>query len=290
MDDCVVSFIVGRHPDDAVVIDADEARAVRLLEQAGLVPGVRHARQASGLSPGPGPGHDRAGQDGKGRDGSASRPSVGPVPPWGVPRSSRHPPDPQGGDDRRRDLGPGTDLTWARSPRSGRRGHRPGGGVFDATRDDLLERRRNRGLHGGMQFTYRNPDRSTDPGRLLPGRPVPGGRRLGLPRDADDHGPRPGPGSAARTANGEVARYARQRPLRLAPRGPPDRSPAASATRGWRATVVCDDNALVDRAAAHRAGLGWFGKNSLILLPGLGSWFVLGSVVTDAPLHPVPGR
>ena len=42
-DDCVVSFIVGRSPDDAVVVDAAEARAVRLLEQAGLVPGVRHS-------------------------------------------------------------------------------------------------------------------------------------------------------------------------------------------------------------------------------------------------------
>jgi hypothetical protein len=45
-DDCVVSFIVGRQPDDAVVVDAAEVRAVRLLEQAGLVPGVRHSRQA----------------------------------------------------------------------------------------------------------------------------------------------------------------------------------------------------------------------------------------------------
>jgi hypothetical protein len=44
-DDCVVSFIVDRQPEDAVVIDADEARAVRLLEQAGLVPGNRHSRQ-----------------------------------------------------------------------------------------------------------------------------------------------------------------------------------------------------------------------------------------------------
>lgn len=45
-DDCVVTFIVDREPDDAVVIDAAEARAVRLLEQAGLVPGVRHSRHA----------------------------------------------------------------------------------------------------------------------------------------------------------------------------------------------------------------------------------------------------
>ena len=48
-DDCVVSFIVGREPDDAIVVDADEARAVRLLAHAGLVPGVRHEAQASGL-------------------------------------------------------------------------------------------------------------------------------------------------------------------------------------------------------------------------------------------------
>jgi hypothetical protein len=47
-DDCVVSFIIGREPEDALVVDAAEARAVRLLEQAGLVPGVRHESRASG--------------------------------------------------------------------------------------------------------------------------------------------------------------------------------------------------------------------------------------------------
>ncbi len=47
--DCVVSFIVGRELDDALVVDADEARAVRLLERAGLVPGMRHQSRASGL-------------------------------------------------------------------------------------------------------------------------------------------------------------------------------------------------------------------------------------------------
>jgi hypothetical protein len=40
--DCVVSFIIGREADDAVVIDAAEARAVRLLSSAGLVPALRH--------------------------------------------------------------------------------------------------------------------------------------------------------------------------------------------------------------------------------------------------------
>ena len=46
-DDCVVTFIVDRRPEDAVVVDADEARAVRMLERAGLVPGVRHTRRVS---------------------------------------------------------------------------------------------------------------------------------------------------------------------------------------------------------------------------------------------------
>jgi len=44
-DDCVVSFICGREPEDAVVIDAAEERGVRLLAGAGLLPGLRHQRR-----------------------------------------------------------------------------------------------------------------------------------------------------------------------------------------------------------------------------------------------------
>ncbi len=40
--DCVVTFICGREPDEAVVIDAGEARAVRMLIRSGLVPDIRH--------------------------------------------------------------------------------------------------------------------------------------------------------------------------------------------------------------------------------------------------------
>ncbi len=45
-DDCVVTFLLGREPDDAVVIDADEARAMRMLERAGLVPTLRFSSTA----------------------------------------------------------------------------------------------------------------------------------------------------------------------------------------------------------------------------------------------------
>jgi hypothetical protein len=47
-DDCVVSFIVGREPGTAVVIDVAEARALRRLSSAGLVPELRHRARASG--------------------------------------------------------------------------------------------------------------------------------------------------------------------------------------------------------------------------------------------------
>ena len=47
-----------------------------------------------------------------------------------------------------------------------------------------------------------------------------------------------------------------------------------------------DDGPMLDRAAARRAGLGWFGKNGNILSPGWGSWTFLGQLITDLPLEP----
>jgi epoxyqueuosine reductase len=150
-----------------------------------------------------------------------------------------------------------------------------------------LEERRAAGLHGGMNFTYRNPARSTQPERIVDGAAaiVVGARRY----PSRGRPPRRLPDESAvdrdRDPKGVVARYASSDHY-----GPLRRSLAAVAQRlrqeGWQARVVADDNALVDREAAYRAGLGWYGKNTNLLLPGQGSWFVLGSVVTDAPLPP----
>lgn len=140
-----------------------------------------------------------------------------------------------------------------------------------------------RGWDAGMQFTYRNPSRSTDPERTLGGAAaiVVGALRYDRqpPSPSDD-------GTAAgdfQRPEGAIARYAWQdhyRSLRQALNQVADHL----RQEGWRAAVLVDDNALVDRAAAVRAGLGWYGKNTNVLIPGAGSWFVLGSVVTDAPL------
>lgn len=51
-DDCIVTFVVNREPGDALVVDADAARDLRLLSRGGLVPRLRHRSRAS-------PAHDR---------------------------------------------------------------------------------------------------------------------------------------------------------------------------------------------------------------------------------------
>ena len=150
---------------------------------------------------------------------------------------------------------------------------------FTSTRRDLVERKA-RGLHGGMAFTYRSPDRSSDPRQALPdARSLVVGARSYLrtpPPEGTPSGAGTRPGAA-------VARYAWSDYYGEL------RSGLQAVSRrlrddGWRTRVLADDNALVDREAAKRAGLGWYGKNANLLLPGQGSWFVLGSVVTDAPL------
>jgi epoxyqueuosine reductase len=141
-----------------------------------------------------------------------------------------------------------------------------------------LDERKAAGLAGSMQFTYRNPGRSTEPDRALAGVAalVVGARRY----DREVLDPPAGLGVPAR-----VARYAAGDHYGELRRGL-DVVAERLVADGWSARVVLDDNALVDRAAAHRAALGWFGKNANILVPGLGSWVVLGSVLTTAPLPP----
>ncbi len=50
---------------------------------------------------------------------------------------------------------------------------------------------------------------------------------------------------------------------------------------------ICVDSAPIwEKEWARRAGIGWRGKHSLIIAPGLGSWITLGEIVTDLELEP----
>ncbi|MET0728547.1 MAG: tRNA epoxyqueuosine(34) reductase QueG [Acidimicrobiales bacterium] len=140
-----------------------------------------------------------------------------------------------------------------------------------------LEQRKAAGLHGGMSFTYRNPERSTTPALSLPD------ARALLVAAKSYYAEEPE--RPTDEPVGRVARYAWDAHYDQLRSGLAVMAQALK-VKGWRARVLADDNALVDRAAAHRAGIGWWGKNANLLLPGLGSWYVLGSVLTDAPLEP----
>ena len=139
-----------------------------------------------------------------------------------------------------------------------------------------IDDRNARGLSDTMGFTYRNPSRSTDPNTAVEGARSIIVAARSYHSDQPDH---PG-GISAR-----VARYAQDdhyTPLRQALQKVALRLRAD----GYRAVVFADENNLVDREVAYRAGLGWFGKNANILLPGAGSFFSLGSIVTTAVLAP----
>lgn len=146
--------------------------------------------------------------------------------------------------------------------------------VFTSTLRDLRGRKE-AGLHADMQFTYRNPERSTDPARHLPDARSLVVGALSYLRDAE--------GTQLGEPAGRVARYVWEDHYRDL-RGKLGAVAAVLEEAGWRTRILVDDNALVDREAAHRAGLGWYGKNANLLLPGRGSWFVLGSILTDAAL------
>ncbi len=158
--------------------------------------------------------------------------------------------------------------------------------VLDDTRAELLSRRA-AGLHADMQFTYRNPERSTDPRRAVAdARSIIVAARSYV-TDPAQFAPA-SPAVANDGPHARVGRYAwvdHYAPLRHALR---DVSRTIRRA-GHRAVAFADDNAIVDRAVAYRAGLGWYGKNANLLLPGAGSFFVLGCIITTAE-YPVAAR
>lgn len=53
---------------------------------------------------------------------------------------------------------------------------------------------------------------------------------------------------------------------------------------GYQYRAFVDSAPVLERGFAEKAGLGWIGKNSMLIHPRAGSWFFLGEIITDAPL------
>ncbi|MHB9093766.1 MAG: tRNA epoxyqueuosine(34) reductase QueG [Eubacteriales bacterium] len=50
--------------------------------------------------------------------------------------------------------------------------------------------------------------------------------------------------------------------------------------------ITVDNEEILEKAIAVKAGLGWFGRNTLLVTPEYGSWVCLGELITDLPFPP----
>jgi epoxyqueuosine reductase len=90
-----------------------------------------------------------------------------------------------------------------------------------------------------------------------------------------------------KSPDGPVARYARGRDyhdVMLERLGELHRWIETEVGHGITGKAYVDTGPILERDLARRAGLGWFGKNTMLIHPRLGSFFFLGELLLDFPL------
>jgi len=145
--------------------------------------------------------------------------------------------------------------------------------AYADTERHIVERRR-RGLFAGMKFTMAQPERSCHPETLLAdARTVISAALCYWEAEAPLE---PGQGRLARYtwADGYAA-------LR-------ERLDVLGRRLGGDYRVLVDANQHVDREAAARSGIGFYGKNTMLITRKHGSWVVLGTLITAVELDATP--
>jgi len=145
---------------------------------------------------------------------------------------------------------------------------------YEETEQHIVDRR-NQGLFADMKFTMARPEVSCHPELLLDG----------LARTVVSaalcywvDGPEPGAGE------GRLPRYAWRDHYALLR----DRLDELGKRLGGRYRVLVDANQHVDREGARRAGIGFYGKNTMLITREYGSWVVLGTLVTEVEIEATP--
>jgi epoxyqueuosine reductase len=131
-----------------------------------------------------------------------------------------------------------------------------------------------RGLFADMKFTMARPEISCHPETLLPeARTV-----ISAALCYYAPGPEAGPGE------GRLPRYTWTDAYAVLG----ERLDELGRRLGGAYRVLVDANQHVDREASARAGVGFYGKNTLLITRRQGSWVVLGTLVTDVELEATP--
>ena len=134
--------------------------------------------------------------------------------------------------------------------------------------------RRARGLFADMRFTMAQPEVSCHPEQLLPNARTVVSAALCYYADEPERPP----------GHGRLPRYTWYDAYG-ALRGKLDE---LGRRLGGDYRVLVDENQHVDREAAARSGVGFYGKNTLLITRRFGSWVVLGTLVTDRELETTP--
>ena len=140
-----------------------------------------------------------------------------------------------------------------------------------ASTERHIEERKARGLFADMRFTMAQPEVSCHPETLLPGaRTVVSAAHCYY---APEPPLEPGEGRLARYTWHDGYAVLRERLDELGRR------------LGGEYRVLVDANQHVDREAAARSGVGFYGKNTMLITRRHGSWIVLGTLVTTADVE-----
>jgi epoxyqueuosine reductase len=137
-----------------------------------------------------------------------------------------------------------------------------------------IEDRRARGLFADLRFTITRPEESCHPELLLPGARTVVAAALCYYAPGDP--PAPGEGRLPRYTWHDA--YAELR----------EKLDALGRRLVGEYRVLVDENDHVDREAAARSGVGFYGKNTMLITRRHGSWVVLGTLVTEAELDATP--
>lgn len=136
------------------------------------------------------------------------------------------------------------------------------------------------GKQGAMAWLADDLDTRLDPRRLLDG-----AQSIVMVADVYAHGNEP---EDVPAGHGRIARYARSEDyhqiVRRRLHALSDEMRVRFPGSQWR--TVVDIVPFAEREHAQRAGLGWAAKNTMLIHPELGSWFVLGGVITTLELTP----
>jgi epoxyqueuosine reductase len=138
----------------------------------------------------------------------------------------------------------------------------------------VIRERRARGLFADMRFTMARPEVSCHPEALLDG------ARTVVSAALCYYAPGPEPG----VGEGRLPRYTWADHYALLR----EKLEALGERLGGRYRVLVDANQHVDREGAARAGIGFYGKNTMLITRKHGSWVVLGTLVTDVEIEPSP--